>query len=41
MSKIVNDAQVEKYGLVPAGKHWKSLERGSSISTGKCSDFFR
>jgi hypothetical protein len=33
--------QVEKYGPVPAGKHRKSLERGSSIPTGKFSDFFR
>ena len=33
--------QVEKYGPVPAGKHRKSPERGSSIPTGKFSDFFR
>jgi hypothetical protein len=33
--------QVENYGPVPAGKHRKSLERGSSIPTGKFSDFFR
>ncbi len=34
-------SQVENYGLVPAGKHRKSLEHGSSIPTGKFSDFFR
>ncbi len=28
-------AQVKNYGPVPAGKHRKSLERGSSIRTGK------
>jgi len=33
--------QVKNYGPVPAGKHRKSLERGSSIPTGKFSDFFR
>ena len=33
--------QVEKYGQVPAGKHRKSSERGSSIPTGNFSDFFR
>jgi len=33
--------QVENYGPVPAGKHRKSLEHGSSIPTGKFSDFFR
>jgi hypothetical protein len=33
--------QVEKYGPVPAGKHRKSPERGSSIPTGNFSDFFR
>jgi hypothetical protein len=34
-------SQVEKYEPVSAGKHRKSLERGSSIPTGKLSDFFR
>jgi len=34
-------AQVKNYGPVPAGKHRKSLERGSSIPTGNFSDFFR
>jgi hypothetical protein len=33
--------QVKKYGSVPAGRHWKSPEHGSSIPTGKFSDFFR
>jgi hypothetical protein len=33
--------QVEKYGPVPAGKHRKSPERGSSIPTENFSDFFR
>ena len=32
--------QVEKYGPVPAGKHRKSTERGSSIPVGNFSDFF-
>jgi len=36
-----NNTQVKNYGPVPAGKHRKSLERGSSIPTGKFSDFFR
>jgi hypothetical protein len=36
-----NTSQVKNYGPVPAGKHQKSLERGSSIPTGKFSDFFR
>jgi len=35
------DTQVKNYGPVPAGKHRKSLERGSSIPTGNFSDFFR
>jgi hypothetical protein len=35
------NTQVKKYGPVPVGKHRKSLERGSSIFTGKFSDFFR
>jgi hypothetical protein len=34
-------AQVNKYGLVPAGKRRNSLEHGSSIPAGKFSDFFR
>jgi len=33
--------QVKNYGPFPAGKHRKSLERGSSIPTEKFSDFFR
>ena len=32
------DAEKSPY---PAGKHRKSLERGSSIPAGNCSDFFR
>ena len=38
---VTDKPQVEKYGPVPAGKHRKSPERGSSIPTGKFSDFFR
>jgi hypothetical protein len=37
----IRSTQVKKYGPVPAGRHWKSPEHGSSIPTGKFSDFFR
>jgi hypothetical protein len=37
----VRVTQVEKYGLVPAEKHRKSMERRTSIPTGNFSDFFR
>src|SRR5436853_4878595 len=40
-ARIKRDTQVDKYGTVPIRKHRKSLERGSSIPTGKFSDFFR
>jgi hypothetical protein len=33
--------QVEKYWLVPAGKHLKSVEHGSSIPAGNFPDDFR
>jgi hypothetical protein len=39
--KAVFTTQVENYGPIPAGKHRKSLERGSSIPTGNFSDFFQ
>jgi len=38
---VLRDYPGQKYGPIPAGKHRKSLERGSSIPTGKFSDFFR
>ncbi len=39
MQKNFDGSQVNNYGPVPAGKHRKSLERGSSIPAGKFSDF--
>ncbi len=36
---LTSISQVENYGSVPAGKHRKSLERGSSIPIGKFSHF--
>jgi len=40
-SSKIEASQVKNYRPVPAGKHRKSPERGSSIPTGKFSDLFR
>ena len=40
VAKLPIITQVERYGPVPAGKHRKSMERGSSIPVGNFSDFF-
>jgi hypothetical protein len=38
--KLSNPPQVKKHKPVPAGRHWKSLEHGSSFLAGNVPDFF-